>query len=161
REVVVGIVELRRDGVGAEPRRNTAGGADRAQRAELCLTVESVARLGLERRRAVTEHRVPVSRRGGGQLGLARRPRRADRREDAAARRMELLVGRAARAQRELLDAVTGERSMRVAVDEPGDRALTAAVDLLDVTVQAREVAHAADARDRLAVDEDVRVVDD
>ena len=50
-------------------------------------------------------------------------PRRPDGREDAAARGVQLLVARTARAQRELLDAVAAERRMRVAVDEPRDRA--------------------------------------
>ncbi len=45
-----------------------------------------------------------------------------DRREDAAAGRVDLLVGGAARAPVELVDPVAGEARVRVAVDEPGDR---------------------------------------
>ena len=64
--------------------------------------------------------------------------RRADGREDAAACCVQLLVARAAGAQRELADAVTAERRMRVAVDEPGHRAQPGAVELLDVAVERR-----------------------
>ncbi len=46
---------------------------------------------------------------------------RLDGREDAAARGVQLLVGRAARAAVVLVDAVAGEACVRVAVDEPRD----------------------------------------
>src|SRR4029077_10605375 len=48
-EVGVGVAELRRDRVGPEPRRDAARLADRAQRRELRLAVEAIARLRLER----------------------------------------------------------------------------------------------------------------
>ena len=73
---------------------------------------------------------------------------------------MQLLVGRAGRAQRELLHAVAGKAGVRVAVDEPGDRAEPASVDLVHLAVETRKVAHAADALDRSARAEDVRVFD-
>ena len=90
----------------------------------------------------------------------AERTRRRDGREDAAARRVQLLVARAAGAQRELADAVAAERRMRVAVDEPRHGAEPGAVELLDLAVERREVAHPPDRLDRLAVAEDVRVLD-
>ena len=48
---------------------------------------------------------------------------------------------------------------MRVAVDEPGDRAQAAAVELVDVARERPEVAHAAEGLDLAAVAEDVRVL--
>ena len=47
--------------------------------------------------------------------------RRLDRREDAAARRVQLLVAGAVRAPVVLVDAIPGEAGMRVAVDEARD----------------------------------------
>ena len=73
---------------------------------------------------------------------------------------MQLLVARAAGAQRELVDAVAAERRVRVAVDEPRDRAEPAAVDLVDVAVERRQVAHPPHRLDRVAVAEDVRVLE-
>ena len=73
---------------------------------------------------------------------------------------MQLLVARAAGAQRELLDAVAAERRVRVAVDEPRDRAQPAPVDLDDVAVERRQVAHAPHRLDRVAGAEDVRVLE-
>ena len=73
---------------------------------------------------------------------------------------MELLVRRAARAQRELLDAVACEARVRVTVDEPGDRAEPASVELVDLAVETRQVTHAADGLDRRARTEDVRVLE-
>ena len=49
---------------------------------------------------------------------------------------------------------------MRVAVDEAGDRAQAATVELPHVAVERRQVAHAADGLDRVAGAEDVRVLD-
>ena len=48
---------------------------------------------------------------------------------------------------------------MRVTVDEPGDRAETTSVELVDVAVETRQVTHAADGLDRLARTEDVRIL--
>ena len=73
---------------------------------------------------------------------------------------MELLVARAAGAERELADAVAAERRMRVAVDEPGHGAEPGAVELLDLAVERLEVAHPPDRGDRLAAAEDVGVLD-
>ena len=136
-EVRVGVaVELGRHGVRAEPGRHAAGGLDRTQRRELGVAVEAVAGLRLERRRAVRAHPAAMALDGFAQALLARGTRRADGREDAAAAGVQLLVARAARAQRELLDAVAAERRMRMAVDEPRDRAEPAAVDLDDLAVE-------------------------
>ena len=94
------------------------------------------------------------------QAVLARGARRAHRREDAAALRVELLVARARRAERELLDTVAAERRVRVAVDEPGNRAQTASVELAYVAVERRQVAHATNSLDRVAGAEYVRVLE-
>jgi hypothetical protein len=48
---------------------------------------------------------------------------------------MKLLVGRLAGAQGELLHTVAREAGVRVAVDQAGDRALPASVDLEQVAV--------------------------
>ena len=92
------------------------------------------------------------------QLVAGRGARRANGGHDPAARGVQLLVRGAPRAQRELLDAVAEKARVRVAVDEPGDRAESASVELLDVAVERRQVAHAADRLDRAAGTEDVRV---
>ena len=73
---------------------------------------------------------------------------------------MQLLVARAAGAERELVHAVAAERGMRVAVDEARDRAQPAAVELDDVAVERRQVAHPPDGLDRVAVAEDERVLE-
>ena len=162
-EVQIGIrvaVELRRNGMGAEPRRDPVRAADGPQRGELAVAIESVARLPLEGRRAVAAHPAAVTLDRFTQALLAGRARRADGREDAAAGRVQLFVARAARAKRELLDAVAAERDVRVAVDEPRNRAERAAVELLDVAVERREVGHAPYGGDRRALAEDVRVLD-
>src|SRR5205823_12713645 len=164
REVEVRVavpVELGRDGVCAEPGGRAAGVADRAQRRELGLAVEAVARLPLERRRAVTTHPAAVALDRRAQAVLAGGPGRPNRREDAAAPRMELLVPGARGTEGELLDTVAAERRMRVAVDEAGDRAPSPPVDLDHVAVERRQVAHAADRADRVAVAEDERILDD
>ncbi len=57
--------------------------------------------------------------------------------------------------------AIAGERRVRVAVDEPGDRREPSAVDLLDVAVERRQVAHAADLLEETVTHQDVRVLDD
>ena len=94
------------------------------------------------------------------QAVLAFRPRRADGGEDAAASCVQLLVARARRAERELVDAIAAERRMRVTVDEAGNRTQAASVELMHVAVECRQVAHAADGLDRVAGAEDVRVLD-
>ena len=121
-EVRVGIVELGRHRVRAEPRGNPAGGTDGTQLLELGVTIESVARLSLERRRPVGAHPASVAQRRCFELGLRRRSRRGDRREDAAAGGVQLLVGRTSGTERELVDPVTREARVGVAVDEPGKR---------------------------------------
>ena len=74
---------------------------------------------------------------------------------------MQLLVARAAGAEGELLDAVAAESRVRVAVDEARDRAEAAPIDLDDVAVERRQVAHAADGGDRVVLAEDERVLED
>ena len=91
---------------------------------------------------------------------LPRRAGRPDRGEDAAARGVQLLVARPARAKRELVDAVAAEGRVRVTVDEAGNGAEPPALHLRDVAVESREVAHPSDRLDRLAVAEDERVLE-
>jgi hypothetical protein len=81
---------------------------------------------------------------GGNKLFLATLARRANRGEDPATGRVQLLVARAGGAQGELVDAVAEKGRVRVAVDEARDRAETGAVDLLDFTVElvCRELSH-------------------
>ena len=74
---------------------------------------------------------------------------------------MQLLVRRARRTQRELLDAVAREARVRVAVDEAGDRATSTRVELLDLPVERAEVAHAPHLHDLRPLGEDVRLLDD
>ena len=73
---------------------------------------------------------------------------------------MELLVRGAGGTERELLDPVTGEARMRMAVDETRDRAAPTPVDLLHVAVERLEVAHAPDRHDPRRLAEDERVLD-
>src|SRR5207248_655904 len=159
-EIRVRIVEFRRYGVRAEPRRDPPRGFDCTQRRELRLTVEAVARFRLEGRRARAQHPAAVLADRGRKRLLSRRTRRMNGRHDPSPRGVELLVRRPRRAQRELLHAVTGEARMRVTVDEPRDRTATAAVDLLDLSVEPWQITHTADGLDRRAHAEDVRVLD-
>ena len=79
---------------------------------------------------------------------LPGRARGANRREDAAAGRVELLVRRPARAQLELADAVAREARVRVAVDEARDGRAPAPVDLDHLGVE-RSASRSAIAPDR------------
>src|SRR5918994_384993 len=127
-EALVGVLELRWHRVRPEEGRDAAGCADRPQRRQLCLAVEPVAGLALEGRRAGAEHPAAMALDGAAQTVLTCLTRRANRGEDAAARSVELLVPGTGRAQGELLDPVSDERRMGVAVDESRDRAEPAAV---------------------------------
>ena len=80
--------------MGAEPGGDSPGRADRAQLGQLRVAIESVSRLRLERRRAGAEHPADVALERCGKTGLTGLSRRADRGEDATARRMQLLVAR-------------------------------------------------------------------
>ena len=143
-----------------EPGGDPAGSLDRAELRELGLPVETVARLRLEGGRPGPEHPAPVTTRRGRQIFLGGGPGRADGREDAAAGRVQLLVGGAARPERELLYPVAGEAGVRVAVDEAGDRRQAARVELFDLPVERFQVAHPADRGDAAVLAEDVRVLD-
>ena len=158
-DVRIRVVELRRDRVGAEPGRAPARSSNRAQRGELRVAVEAVARLALPRRRAVVEHprRVPFDTCAQG--ALVERTRCPHRREDPAAARVQLFVRRPRCTARELVDAVAAPPRMRVAVDEARDRAQAAAVELVDVARERPEVAHATKGLDLAAAAEDVRVL--
>jgi hypothetical protein len=143
--VGVGVRELGRHGVRAEPGWHAAGRGDRFQRRKLGFLVEPVARLTLERRRPGPEHPVAVALDGSAEILGGAGACGADGREDPAARRVQLLVARAAGPQGELLHAVAEEARMGVAVDEPGDRAAASPVELLDVAAELEpaELAHA------------------
>ena len=162
-DVGIGIPLLGWNGVRAQPGRHATRRRDRVELRELRIAIEAVAALPLERRRPVPEHRVPVPDDDLAQGSSPCRAGRPRRREDAAAGRQELLVGRADGAESELLDAVARERRMRVAVDEAGNRRQARAVELLDVgAVHGREVAHRTHCSDRaVRVDEHVATLDD
>ena len=160
-EVGVGVAMLRWNGVRSEPGGDTALGCDRAQRRELGLTVEPVARLPFEGRRAGMEHPLAMPPDRGPEAVLAGRPSRFDGRQDPAPRGVELLVARPTRAKLELARAIPREAHVRVAVHEPWDRAETTAVELLDLSVERSEVLHATDLGDAPAVAEDERILED
>jgi hypothetical protein len=129
--------------VGAEPRRDPARARDGAELGELGVVVEAVAGLRLERRRAGPPHPFHVLGKAGCELVLTRRARRTDGGQDPAAARVQFLVRRASGTERELLDPVACEAGVRVAVDEARDRRQSASVELLDVTRDGPEIAHA------------------
>ena len=104
---------------------------------------------------------MPVAPDGLAEPALPGGPGGANGREDAAAGGMQLLIRGAGRAQRELFDAVAAERRVRMAVDESRNRAEAAAVDLLHIAVERRQVAHAAGCRDQPVLAEHVGVLDD
>ena len=102
---------------------------------------------------------------GGGQRRLGGRTRRPDRREDPSARRVELLVGRAGRSERELADPIAREAGVRVAIDEPWDGREPAPVELLDVVArpvffEERQLAHRSDRGDAAVLAQDEAVGD-
>jgi len=97
-EIRIGVGELRRHGVRAEPGRDAFLGDDRAQRGQLGLAVEPVARLRLESRSAGAQHPLAVAVHGRSQLALAGRSGGTNRREDPAAGCVQLLVAGASRA---------------------------------------------------------------
>src|SRR5439155_3631141 len=118
------------------------------------LEIEPVAGLRLEGGRAGMQHPPPVLLHQPGEGLLARRSGRPNRRHDPPARAMELFVRSTSRPQGELLDAVTCEAGMRVAVDEPRDRAEPPTVQLLDLAGERRKRAHRANRFDGVPVTE-------
>ena len=133
-----------------------------AQRGELGLAVEPVAGLRPPRsscRRASIQPR--CRRTAAREPLLAGRARRADGREDPAARGVQLLVARAAR--RAARTPRRGRRAKHACVwqsTSPGTAHRPAAVELLDVAVERGEVAHPPDGGDRAVLAEDVRVLE-
>jgi hypothetical protein len=91
---------------------------DRFQALELVLERQAVAALRLDRGRAEREEAIEVQHQALRELFLRRRTHAARRRQDPAAFGRDLGVGRAARAQLELVLARGGEHRMRVRVDE-------------------------------------------
>ena len=160
-DVGIRVGMLGRDSVRAEPGRDAPGGPNRLELRELRVVVEAVPALALEGGGPVGQHRVSMTRDDRLEGVEAGGPRRTGRRQDPAARGEELLVRRTGAPQRELVRAVAGERRVRVAVDEPGDRREPSTVDLLDVAVEPRQVAHAADLLEETVTHQDVRVLDD
>src|SRR5262245_13708866 len=128
----------------AEPRRHAAGAGNRPQRGKLGLPVEPVARLALEGRRPGAEHPAAVLLDRVAQVALVPGARRADGRENPAAGRVQLLVARSARAQRELLDAVAQKARVRVTVDETRNRTESRSIDLLELAHDRAELGHRA-----------------
>ncbi len=135
-----GVGELRRNRMGTEPRGNSSGRADRAQLGQLRVAIEPVSRFRLERRRAGAEHPADVALERFGKTGLTGLSRRANRGEDAPTRRMQLLVARSRRAQRELPDSIAREAGMGMAVDEARDRREPPPVELLDFALERLQV---------------------
>jgi hypothetical protein len=74
---------------------------------------------------------------------------------------MQLFVARPGRAQGELLDPVSSEARVRVAIDEARDSAQPAAVKLGDLTAEPAQVAHPAGCRDPAVLAENERILDD
>ena len=85
---------------------------------------QAVARLDLERRRALGVQLGDEARETGAQLVVGRGTRRRDGRADAAR-----LVAASGHARGELLGAVAAEHEVGVAVDEAGDDGPAARVD--------------------------------
>ena len=137
-----GVGELGRDGMRTEPGGSSACRPNRTKLGKLRLAIEPVSRLCLERRRPGATHPGNVTLERRSEPGLAGLPRRADRRQDAPSRRMQLLVAGTRCTQRELRDPVAREARMGVAVDEPWDRRESPAVELLDLAGERLELAH-------------------
>ncbi len=154
------VFELRRDRVSSEPGGDATCSANHPELRKLGLAVEAVPRLRLEGRRPRLEHPSLVTLERAAQTVLAGSTSRTDRREDAASGRVELLVGRATRTQRELLDAVSGEAGVRMAIHESRNGTESAAVELLESTVERRELIHRADPGDAPFLAEHERVLD-
>jgi hypothetical protein len=71
---------------------------------------------------------------------------------------VELLVARPTRTQGELVDAISGEAGVRVAVDETRNGGKSTTVHLDYVVTEGGEPPHRADLRDPTGLAEDVRV---
>ena len=143
--------------MGAQPRRDSACGGDRAKLRELRFPVEPIAGLRLEGRRPVGAHPAAVPQRRFDELLLGGRAGRAHGGEDAAAGLVELEIVGARGAERELVDAIAGEARVRVAVDQAGHGAEPARVELVDLAVQRRQILHPADGLDDAVPAQDVR----
>ncbi len=130
-------VDPGRDRVREQRRSSRSAAATRAAElaaepsgAQLALARQPVARLALERRRAVPQH-LAGERLAPGEHGVVGRlGERARRRRDAAAGARDLLVRHARHLPLVLLRAPAGERQVRVAVDEAGDDRAAGRVDL-------------------------------
>lgn len=160
-DVGVRVRLLGRHRMGAEPRRDPTGVANRGELGHLGLAIEAVTALPLERRRAVRDHGVAMPCDERIERHLSRGTRGSRRREDASAGREKLVVRGASGAQRELVDAVAGKRRVRVAVDETGDRTEATAVEFFPRTGQRTEGGHRPHGHDAIAVKEDIRILDD
>jgi hypothetical protein len=127
--------ELRRDGVGAEPRRQDVDGALLAElvgdleQAQLRREVEAVAGLGLDRRRPMRQHLAEPAAPVLGELLVACGPGRRDGRQDSAAGLEDLEVVGAPLAEDELALARSAEQEMRVRVDQAGGDRATAGIE--------------------------------
>ena len=124
------LAELERHHVRAEERDLVGDLAGESHEALLVGDGEAVARLDLERRRALRVQLGDEAGEPGTQLVVGRGTRGRDGRADAAG-----LVALPGHARGELLGAVAAEHEVRVAVDEAGDDRAAADVDDLDIGV--------------------------
>ena len=164
-ELIAIRAAIRRHEVREQRRHELHGDAvrrarDRVEQAELALGGERVAGLDLERRRAAGEHRADacdeqVLERAGRERGASR----PERRVDPAARRLDLLIGLARRAQLELRAAIAGEHRVRVTVDQAGRDQCSLRVERVHVRERRGDFA-LAHPRDAAALDRDATALD-
>ena len=128
---------------------------------QLRLALETVAGLDLDGGRALVGDRSQARSAGVGERGCVRRPRRAHRRQDAAALVRDLRVRRAAQASLEFACAIAGVDEVSVAVDQPRRRPRPAEVVPLRRRRAGRQFALRPDPRDALADDADRAVAHD
>ena len=126
----------------AEPRRDSSRGPNGLELGELGVAVEAVAGLGLERRGAVPPHPAAVTLGRGEELCQAWRHVSPAPWRGSLRRCVQFLVRRPACAQGELVDAVAREAGVRVAVDESGNGGQATPVQLFDLALERRQLAH-------------------
>ena len=101
------------------------------QLSHLGFGVEPIAGFDLDRRHALADQRVEPRQRAGDEFGLAGRPRRSDRRDNAAARARDLFVACALQPQLELVRAVSAENQMGMTIHQSGRDPPPRAIDPL------------------------------
>jgi len=124
--LVAASCELGRHRVSAEERRFQREGAQArelvrgTQLFALVFEREPISRFDLNGGHTLGEQGIEARERCSNQLGLLGRPGRSHRRENAAARARDCLVGGTGKALRMFLGAVAGVNEVGVAVDEAG-----------------------------------------